>query len=86
VRDEIGEAQHARTVAWWRRITGHPELLADNPSLARSIRNRFAYLDPLHHQQVALLRRHRAGDTGELVERGIHLTINGIATGLRNSG
>ena len=61
-------------------------LLADNPSLARSIRNRFAYLDPLHHQQVALLRRHRAGDTGELVQRGIHLTINGIATGLRNSG
>jgi phosphoenolpyruvate carboxylase len=79
-------AEHARTVAWWRRITGHDELLADNPSLARSIRNRFAYLDPLHHQQVALLHRHRTGDTGELVQRGIHLTINGIATGLRNSG
>ncbi len=79
-------AEHARTVTWWQRITGHDELLADNPSLARSIRNRFAYLDPLHHQQVALLRRYRAGDSGELVQRGIHLTINGIATGLRNSG
>jgi phosphoenolpyruvate carboxylase len=79
-------AEHERTVAWWRRITGHDELLADNPALARSIRNRFAYLDPLHHQQVALLRRYRAGDTSEPVQRGIHLTINGIATGLRNSG
>jgi phosphoenolpyruvate carboxylase len=78
--------EHALTVAWWRRITGHDELLADNPALARSIRNRFGYLDPLHHQQVDLLRRHRAGDAGEAVQRGIHLTINGIATGLRNSG
>lgn len=79
-------AEHARTVHWWRTITGHDELLADNPTLARSIRNRFPYLDPLHHQQVELLRRYRAGDTDELVQRGIHLTINGIATGLRNSG
>ena len=79
-------AEHDRTVQWWHRITGHDELLADNPALARSIRNRFPYLDPLHHQQVELLRRYRAGDTDELVQRGIHLTINGIATGLRNSG
>ena len=71
---------------WWHRITGHDTLLADNPALARSIRNRFPYLDPLHHLQVSLLRRYRAGDTDELVQRGIHLTINGLATGLRNSG
>ena len=42
--------------------------------------------DPLHVTQVELLRRHRAGDHDELVERGIQLTLNTIATGLRNSG
>ncbi|MDX9706561.1 MAG: phosphoenolpyruvate carboxylase [Azospira sp.] len=66
------------------------ELLADNPALARSIRNRFPYMDPLNHLQVELLRRHRADEPGkpgdERVRRGIHLTINGIAAGLRNSG
>ena len=54
--------------------------------LARSIRNRFPYLDPLHVMQVDLLRRYRAGDHDELVERGIQLTLNTIATGLRNCG
>ena len=63
-----------------------PDPLADNPTLARSIRNRYPYLDPLHVMQVELLRRHRAGDDDELVARGIQLTINAIATGLRNSG
>ena len=62
------------------------QLLGDNPSLARSIRNRFPYLDPLHHLQVELLRRHRAGDDDQLVVRGIQLTLNGVAAGLRNSG
>jgi phosphoenolpyruvate carboxylase len=79
-------AEHGRAVAWVQRITGNDELLADNPTLARSIRNRFAYLVPLHHLQIALLRRHRAGDDSELVSRGIQLTLNGLATGLRNSG
>ena len=60
--------------------------LVDNPALARSIRNRFPYLDPLHVMQVDLLRRYRAGDHDELIERGIQLTLNTIATGLRNSG
>jgi len=78
--------EHARTLHWWYRITGHDTLLADNPALARSIRNRFPYLDPLHHLQVSMLRRYRSGDTDELVQRAIHLTINGLATGLRNSG
>jgi phosphoenolpyruvate carboxylase len=67
-------------------VTGAAELLADNPTLARSIRNRFAYLDALNHTQVELLRRYRAGDTDERTVRAIHLTINGIAAGLRNSG
>jgi len=78
--------EHARTLRWWGTITGHDSLLADNPALARSIRNRFPYLDPLHHLQLSMLRRYRAGDTDELVQRAIHLTINGLATGLRNSG
>lgn len=67
-------------------ITGHTSLLESDPLLARSIRNRFPYLNPLNHLQIALLKRHRAGDTNERVVQGIHLTINGIAAGLRNSG
>ena len=67
-------------------ITGAAEFLADNPTLARSIRNRFAYLDPLNHIQVELLRRYRGGDQDERTVRAIHLTINGIAAALRNSG
>ena len=67
-------------------ISGHREFLADNPQLARSITNRFPYLDPLNHLQVELIRRHRAGVTDERIKRGIHLSINGIAAGLRNSG
>ncbi|HVC54890.1 MAG TPA: phosphoenolpyruvate carboxylase, partial [Stellaceae bacterium] len=54
--------------------------------LARSIRDRFPYLDPLNHMQIELLKRYRGGDTNEAVVSGIHLTINGIAAGLRNSG
>ena len=79
-------AEHALTAQWHARITGSPDPLADNPTLARSIRNRYPYLDPLHVMQVALLARHRAGDHDELVGRGIQLTLNAIATGLRNSG
>ena len=67
-------------------IIGQQELLESNPLLARSIRNRFPYLDPLNHMQIELLKRYRAGDTDEDVVTGIHLTINGIAAGLRNSG
>jgi phosphoenolpyruvate carboxylase len=67
-------------------ITQAGEFLADNPTLARSIRNRFAYLDALNHIQVELLSRYRAGDTKERTVRAIHLTINGISAALRNSG
>ena len=67
-------------------ITGAKQRLANNVSLARSIKHRFPYIDPLHHLQVELIRRHRAGITDERAQRGIHLSINGIAAGLRNTG
>ncbi len=62
------------------------ELLERNPALARNIRDRFPYIDPLNHVQLELLKRYRTGDTDERVVQAIHLTINGIAAGLRNSG
>jgi phosphoenolpyruvate carboxylase len=74
------------TVAALFGITGSLAFLESNASLARSIRNRFPYLDPLNHLQIELLKRHRAGDTEARVKRGIHLSINGLAAGLRNSG
>ena len=74
------------TVAMLFAVTGNTALLQDNPAFARSLLTRTPYIDPLNHLQVALLERHRAGDNNELVKRAIHLTINGIATGLRNSG
>ena len=71
-------------------ITGDTERLHSNPALARSIEHRFPYLDPLNHLQVELLRRYRnrrEGQDGvERLQRGIHLSINGIAAGLRNTG
>jgi phosphoenolpyruvate carboxylase len=67
-------------------IMGQKALLERDPLLARSIRDRFPYLDPLNHMQIDLLKRYRAGDADENVVQGIHLTINGIAAGLRNSG
>jgi phosphoenolpyruvate carboxylase len=76
-------------------ITGHTRLLEGNRALERSIATRFPYIDPLNHLQIALLKRHRqtvaaaregAAVPDERIERGIHLTINGISAGLRNSG
>jgi len=74
------------TVAALQSITGQAELLDGNPLLKRSIRNRFPYLDPLNHVQVELLRRHREVHDDERIRLGIHISINGIAAGLRNSG
>ncbi|MBK7469579.1 MAG: phosphoenolpyruvate carboxylase [Betaproteobacteria bacterium] len=79
------EAEGQRCANVVATLTGEP-LLADNPTLARSIHNRFPYLDPLNHLQVELVRRYRAGDHDERVKRAIHLSINGLAAGLRNSG
>jgi phosphoenolpyruvate carboxylase len=67
-------------------ITGQGALLESNPALARSIRLRLPYIEPLNQLQIELLRRYRQGDADERVREGIHLTINGIAAGLRNTG
>ena len=67
-------------------ITGEKSRLANNAALQRSIRHRFPYIDPLHHLQVELVRRYREGKADERVQRGIHISINGIAAGLRNTG
>jgi phosphoenolpyruvate carboxylase len=67
-------------------ITGQSALLEGNPALARSIRLRLPYIEPLNQLQIELLRRYRQGDDDERVREGIHLTINGIAAGLRNTG
>jgi phosphoenolpyruvate carboxylase len=78
--------EYQRTLDAIRLITGDETLLADSPALAQSIKRRMPYLDPLNHHQITLLRRFRAGDTAERTKRAIHLTINGLAAGLRNSG
>ena len=80
------EAEWQRTADALALITGERQRLAGNAALSRSIRHRFPYIDPLHHLQVELVRRYRAGQTGERVQTGIHISINGIAAGLRNTG
>jgi phosphoenolpyruvate carboxylase len=80
------EAEWQRTVEALAQITGEKHRLTGNPGLARSIRHRFPYIDPLHHLQLELIRRYRLGQAGEKVQRGIHLSINGIAAALRNTG
>ena len=80
------ETEWNKTVDALYMVTGDKVRLAKNPSLARSIRNRFPYIDPLHHLQVELVRRYRAGKHDDRVQRGIHIAINGIAAGLRNTG
>jgi phosphoenolpyruvate carboxylase len=80
------DAEWHRTVEALALVTGERQRLAGNPALQRSIRHRFPYIDPLHHLQVELVRRYRAGQADERVRRGIHISINGIAAGLRNTG
>ena len=67
-------------------ITGQSELLAQNPRLTDSIKSRLPYVDALNHLQVDLLRRRREGDASRNIHAGIHMSINGVAAGLRNSG
>ncbi len=94
---KLGRRIFARIEAEWQRtndaltlVTGEADRLASNPALARSIEYRFPYLDPLNHLQVELMRRyrHRSSDDPaiERVRRGIHISINGLAAGLRNTG
>ena len=80
------EAEWHATAQALNLITGDKQRLANNASLQRSIKHRFPYIDPLHHLQVELVRRYRAGQADERVQRGIHISINGIAAGLRNTG
>ena len=80
------ETEWQRTAQALEWITGQKTRLADNAALQRSIRHRFPYIDPLHHLQVELVRRYRAGQSDQAVQRGIHIAINGIAAGLRNTG
>jgi phosphoenolpyruvate carboxylase len=84
------KAEWQRTDAALALITGEKSRLASNPSLARSIEHRFPYLDPLNHLQVELMRRYRQRKEGDpqnaRVQTGIHISINGIAAGLRNTG
>ncbi len=89
----LAAAIFPRIEAEWRTsreavlaITGQSELLQNNPRLAQSIRLRLPYIDPLNVLQVELLRRHRAGEADDDVRRGIHMSINGVSAGLRNSG
>jgi phosphoenolpyruvate carboxylase len=80
------EAEWHRTAEALGLITGEKNRLAGNAALQRSIRHRFPYIDPLHHLQVELVRRYRAGQADQRVQTGIHISINGIAAGLRNTG
>jgi phosphoenolpyruvate carboxylase len=96
----LGKRIFAAMRAEWERtdralslITGEAQRLQSNAALARSIEHRFPYLDPLNHLQVELMRRFRRlprqGEPDaaeERLRRGIHLSINGIAAGLRNTG
>ncbi|MFG1345389.1 phosphoenolpyruvate carboxylase [Xanthobacter autotrophicus DSM 431] len=79
-------AEYELTLKHLNSIMGQEKLLAGNPLLDRSIRNRFPYLDPLNHLQIELLRQHRASPGDDKVLHGIQLSINGISAGLRNSG
>jgi phosphoenolpyruvate carboxylase len=85
IRAEWERAAEALTL-----ITGEAQRLQSNPALARSIEHRFPYLDPLNHLQVELLRRYRSQKEAlasqERLRRGIHISINGVAAGLRNTG
>ncbi len=85
------KAEYARSRAHLLTITGQRALLDRNPVLRRSITSRFPYLDPLNHVQVEMLRRYRGQTEAEAessgrVRRGVHISINGVASALRNSG
>jgi phosphoenolpyruvate carboxylase len=80
------ETEWERTTSKLMAITKSNTLLADNPTMARSLNTRLPYIDPLNHLQVMLLERTRAGESDEKLRRALHITINGIAAGLRNSG
>ena len=67
-------------------LTGQKKLLEHNPALGESIQLRLPYIDALNLLQLDLLRRRRAGKDDDDTLHGIHMSINGISAGLRNSG
>ena len=88
--DRIRE-EYDRTVAEVLALTGESELLERQPVLRRTLAVRDTYLEPLHHLQVALLRRYRAEQeqrtpADPTLQRALLTTVNGIAAGLRNTG
>lgn len=82
------EAEHALCARHLLSILGQTTHLQRNPALANSIRARFPYIDPLNHLQVELIRRYRNDPQSmdERDRRAIHISINGVAAGLRNTG
>jgi phosphoenolpyruvate carboxylase len=80
------EAEFDRTRRMVLAVTGQTALLERNPVLAKSIRRRNPYVDPMSLLQLELLRRKRAGERSEELDRAITATINGISAGLRNTG
>jgi phosphoenolpyruvate carboxylase len=85
------ESSFTRTVNWILRVTSQRELLDNDPVLQRSVRQRNPYVDPLNFVQVALLRRLRFlpekdSPKAQQLLHAIFLTINGIASGLKNTG
>ena len=89
VRDAVFGAiceEHRVTVGALLAIKRQASLLQDQPALAASIAQRYAFLDPLNHLQVELIRKFRGGQTDERTLRAIHLSINGLAAGLKSSG
>jgi phosphoenolpyruvate carboxylase len=68
------------------RVTRQSRLLDKSPALEKSIRLRLPYIEPLNLLQIELMKRHRAGEEDARINEGILLSINAIATALRNSG
>ena len=78
--------EHDLTVEQVLAVTGDDALLDREPTLRTTLEIRDNYLEPLHHLQIQLLARHRAGEDDPELERALLLTINGIAAGMRNTG
>jgi phosphoenolpyruvate carboxylase len=80
------EAEFERTRRMVLAVTEQSDLLERNAVLSNSIRLRNPYVDPMSLLQVELLRRKRAGERSDELDRAITATINGISAGLRNTG
>lgn len=68
------------------KVSSKKTLLEDNIELKESLNNRVPYFNALNKLQIKLLQKEREGFGDENLLKAIHTCINGIATGLRNSG